>query len=100
MSWIKSPLILLAPFIIGSSLFSSLVVAAPFIPTDDQQILETLPTDSPPPRYLTASDFVSTTNEMDPEQTRQLLEHAYLQGDPRALGQAQAPLDQSKDQSL
>lgn len=100
MSWIKSPLILLAPFIIGSSLFSSLVVAAPFIPTDDQQILETLPTDSPPPRYLTASDFVSTTNEMDPEQTRQLLEHAYLQGDPRALGQAQAQLDQSKDQSL
>ncbi len=100
MSWMKSPLILLAPFIIGSSLFSSLVVAAPFIPSDDQQILETLPTDSPPPRYLTASDFVSTTNEMDPEQTRQLLEHAYLQGDPRALGQAQAQLDQSKDQSL
>ena len=100
MSWMKSPLILLVPFIIGSSLFSSLVVAAPFIPTDDQQILETLPTDSPPPRYLTASDFVSTTNEMDPEQTRQLLEHAYLQGDPRALGQAQAQLDQSTDQSL
>lgn len=100
MPWIKSPLMLLALFIVGSPLISPLVVAAPFIPADDQQILETLPTDSPPPRFLTADDFLSSANNVSPEKTRQLLERAYLQGDPRALGQARAQLDQSTDQSV
>lgn len=93
---LKSFFILFALFATASpTLF-----AAPFTPDDDQQILATLPTDSPPPRYSTASDFVSTNTNTSPEQTRQLLERAYLQGDPRALGQAQAQLDQSDDQNV
>lgn len=93
---LKSFFVLLALFATASpTLF-----AAPFTPDDDQQILAILPTDSPPPRYLTASDFVSTNTNTSPKQTRQLLERAYLQGDPRALGQAQAQLDQSDDQNV
>ncbi|MGM8885834.1 tetratricopeptide repeat protein [Psychrobacter sp. 1U2] len=92
----------LKSFFISLALFataSPTLFAAPFTPDDDQQILATLPTDSPPPRYSTVSDFVSGSTNTSPEQTRQLLERAYLQGDPRALGQAQAQLDQSDDQN-
>lgn len=91
---LKSLFILLALF----ATTSSTLFAAPFTP-DDQQILAILPTDSPPPRYSTASDFVSKNANTSPEQTRQLLERAYLQSDPRALGQAQAQLDQSANQN-
>ena len=96
MHWIKFPigLLLLLP------LSSQLLHAAPFIPKDDQQILATLPTDSPAPRYLNAADFRTDTHTNTPAQTSQLLERAYLQGDPRALGQARAQLDQSTDQSI
>lgn len=100
MPWIKSSLLLLALFIIASPLISPLVVAAPFIPSNDQQILETLPADSPLPRYQNGEIFLSATADVRPEQTRQLLERAYLQGDPRALGQARAQLEQSSDQSI
>ncbi|WP_227681032.1 tetratricopeptide repeat protein [Psychrobacter alimentarius] len=95
MRWIKFPIGLLLFVIISSQL----VHAASFIPTNDQQILETLPDDSPPPRYLSAADFVSKTDASNLEDTGQLLERAYLQGDPRALGQARAQLDQTTDQS-
>ncbi len=95
MRWIKFPIELLLLLFISSQL----VHAASFVPTDDQQILETLPNDSPPPRYLSAADFVSETNTTNLEETGQLLERAYLQGDPRALGQARAQLDQTTDQS-
>lgn len=86
MHWIKFPIEFLLLLLISSQL----VHAASFIPTDDQQILETLPNDSPPPRYLTSADFVSDTGKITLEETSQLLERAYLQGDPRALGQARA----------
>lgn len=95
MRWIKFPIELLLFVIISSQL----VHAASFVPTNDQQILETLPDDSPPPRYLSAADFVSKTDTSNLENTGQLLEQAYLQGDPRALGQARAQLDQATDQS-
>lgn len=96
MHWIKFSigLLLLLP------LSSQLLYAAPFTPENDQQILATLPTDSPTPRYLSAADFRTDTHTNNPAQTSQLLERAYLQGDPRALGQARAQLDQSTDQSI
>jgi len=96
MHWIKFPigLLLLLP------LSSLLLHAAPFIPEDDQQILATLPENSPPPRYLSSADFASDKEENNLDQTSQLLERAYLQGDPRALGQARAQLDQSTDNSI
>ena len=72
--------------------------AAPFTPTSDQQILETLPAGAPPARYLSVESLSSNTHTISPEQTAQLLERAYLQGDPRALGQAKAQLDQTTDQ--
>ncbi|KAA0939538.1 MULTISPECIES: tetratricopeptide repeat protein [unclassified Psychrobacter] len=93
MNWIKPFIGLLPLLLIGSPLLH----AAPFIPKSDQQILETLPTDSPPPRYSNSDSFLSSASTASPEQTSQLLERAYLQGDPRALGQARAQLDQIKD---
>ncbi|WP_201595660.1 tetratricopeptide repeat protein [Psychrobacter vallis] len=96
MHWIKFPIECLLLLFISSQL----IHAAPFIPKDDQQILATLPEDSPPPRYLSTADFVSDTGSSSLEQTGELLERAYLQGDPRALGQARAQLDQSTDQSI
>lgn len=96
MQWMK--------YLIGLSLLlpmsSQLVFAAPFTPTSDQQILATLPEDSLPPRYSSADDFLSKKTTLSPEQTNQLLERAYLQGDPRALGQARAQIDQLTDQSV
>jgi len=96
MHWIKTLVKLLFLVFVGSQA----VYAAPFIPTDDQQILATLPENLPPPRYLSAADFASDKQESNLEQTSQLLECAYLQGDPRALGQARAQLDQSTDNSI
>lgn len=96
MYWIKSLFGLFIVFIASTQL----LFAAPFTPSNDQQILETLPEDSPTPRYLNADDFLSSKSIVSPEQTSQLLQRAYLQGDPRALGQARAQLDQSTDQSV
>tara|TARA_R110002051_G_scaffold14005_9_gene46024 strand:- start:2826 stop:4067 length:1242 start_codon:yes stop_codon:yes gene_type:complete len=96
MHWIKQPIGLLSLLLITSQL----LYAAPFVPANDQQILETLPSDSPPPRYLSSDSFASGASTVSPEQTSQLLERAYLQGDPRALGQARAQLDQMTDQSV
>ncbi|WP_352336405.1 tetratricopeptide repeat protein [Psychrobacter sp. 16-MNA-CIBAN-0192] len=96
MHWIKHVICL--PFLLLIS--SKLLYAAPFIPTSDQQILETLPPDSPPARYLNSDSFLSNANVTNPEQTSQLLERAYLQGDPRALGQAQAQLAQTTDENV
>ncbi|MCG3879012.1 tetratricopeptide repeat protein [Psychrobacter sp. Ps6] len=96
MHWIKT----LAELFFLLLISSQLVHAAPFIPTDDQQVLATLPDNSPPPRYLSAADFVSDTGSNNLDQTSELLERAYLQGDPRALGQARAQLDQTTDQSI
>ena len=96
MHWIKTLVGLLLLLLISSQL----VYAAPFTPKDDQQILATLPDNSPPPRYLSAADFVSDTGTANLSQTSELLERAYLQGDPRALGQARAQLDQTTDQSI
>ncbi|WP_201558108.1 tetratricopeptide repeat protein [Psychrobacter sp. 72-O-c] len=96
MHWIKQPIRLLSLLFITSQLLH----AAPFVPESDQQILETLPSDSPPARYLNSDSFSSSTSTVSPEQTSQLLERAYLQGDPRALGQARAQLDQTTDQSV
>ena len=96
MHWIKTLVELFFLLLISSQL----IHAAPFIPTDDQQVLATLPDNSPPPRYLSAADFVSDTGSNNLDQTSELLERAYLQGDPRALGQARAQLDQTTDQSI
>lgn len=96
MHWIKYPIGLLSLLLIGSPLLH----AAPFVPKSGQQILETLPANSPPARYLDSDSFSSGTSTISPEQTSQLLERAYLQGDPRALGQARAQLDQTTDQSV
>ena len=96
MHWIKLPIQLLLLLITSISF----VYAAPFIPENDQQILAELPDDSPSPRYTSSADFVSDTDPVSLAQTSQLLEHAYLQGDPRALGQAQAQLGQTTDQSI
>ena len=71
--------------------------AAPFIP-NDQQIVETLPADAPPPLYKNSGNLFESPLALNPQQTSQLLEQAYLQGDPRALGQAQAQLAQAEDQ--
>lgn len=83
-----------------SATSSSLIHAKPFTPTSDQQILETLPSDSPPARYTSTDDFLNDAVVANPELTSQLLQQAYLQGDPRALGQAQAQLDLTNDQSV
>lgn len=96
MQWIKHIIKLLFLLVISCQL----LYAAPFIPKTDQQILETLPSDSPPARYLSSDDFLSSQNTNNPKQTSQLLERAYLQGDPRALGQAKAQLDHLTDQSV
>lgn len=96
MHWIKHPIGLLSLLLISSQLLQ----AAPFVPENDQQILETLPSDSPPARYLNADSFLSGPSTLSPEQTSQLLERAYLQGDPRALGQARAQLEQTTDQNV
>jgi len=77
MNWIKPFIGLLPLLLIGSPLLH----AAPFIPKSDQQILETLPTDSPPPRYSNSDSFVDSASTASPEQTSKLLERAYLQGD-------------------
>ena len=96
MHWIKFPIGLLLLLPLGSQLLH----AAPFTPENDQQILATLPEDSMPPRYSSADDFLSKKITISPEQANQLLERAYLQGDPRALGQARAQIDQLTDQSV
>lgn len=96
MHWIKHPFGLLPLLLIGSPLLH----AAPFVPESDQQILQKLPANSPPARYLNADSFSSGISPISPEQTRNLLERAYLQADPRALGQARAQLDQSTDQNV
>lgn len=96
MHWIKHPIGLLSLLLISSQLLH----AAPFVPENDQQILETLPSGSPPARYLNADSFSSGPSTLSPEQTSQLLERAYLQGDPRALGQARAQLEQTTDQNV
>ena len=96
MHWIKQPIRLLSLLLITSQL----LYAAPFVPKSDQQILEKLPSDSPPARYLNSDSFSSGASTLSPEQTSKLLERAYLQGDPRALGQARAQLDQATDQSV
>lgn len=96
MSWIKQ----LATLLILTLVSIQLLYAAPFIPASNAQILETLPADSPAPRYLNANDFLVAPSMATAEQTSELLERAYLQGDPRALGQARAQLDQLTDQSI
>lgn len=96
MNWIKQTIGAL--FILSIS--SQILFAAPFIPKNEQQILETLPANSPAPRYRNSDDFISNKSMNTPEQTSQLLQRAYLQGDPRALGQAQAQLNQTTDQSI
>ena len=96
MHWINHPIGLLLLLFLSSQW----VHAAPFIPTNNQQILASLPKESPTPRYLSAADFLTNTSANNPEQTSQLLERAYLQGDPRALGQARAQLEQTTDQSI
>lgn len=89
--YIKSLLLLLISI--------QLIHATPFVPNDDQQVLAILPEDSSPPRYTSSANFSSDMNENSLAQTSELLERAYLQGDPRALGQARAQLDLTKDQS-
>ena len=88
--------------IIGLTLILSAVSlplqAAPFTPADDQQILATLPKESAAPLYTNAQSFSTSTKPLNNIQTEQLLERAYLQSDPRALGQAQAQLDQTSNQ--
>lgn len=74
--------------------------AKPFIPNNGQQILETLPIDAPPPRYKNSGSLFDGPLALNPQQTSQLLERAYLQGDPRALGQARANLEQAKGQDI
>ena len=75
--------------------------AAPYRPTDPNQVIEQLPRGFPTPAPATSaaapvSATVNTNTEADPEAEsvyiQQLLEYAYLQGDPRALGQAIARL--------
>ncbi len=71
---------------------TTLIHAAAYRPSDPNQILEQLPRGFP---QATARD---KTTASDPdatlEQIQKLLEYAYLQGDPRALGQASALLQQ------
>ncbi len=87
---------------IGLTLILSIVslplYAAPFTPTSDQQILANLPTGSAAPRYTDAQSFSTSMTPLSNTQTEQLLERAYLQSDPRALGQAQAQLNQTTNQ--
>ena len=87
---------------IGLTLILSIVslplYAAPFTPTSDQQILATLPIGSAAPRYTNAQSFSTSMTPLSNTQTEQLLERAYLQSDPRALGQAQAQLNQTTNQ--
>ncbi|WLP93553.1 lipopolysaccharide assembly protein LapB [Psychrobacter sp. M13] len=80
------------------SIASLPLYAAPFTPANDQQILAILPTNAAPPLYSNAQSFSTSTKPLNNMQTEQLLERAYLQGDPRALGQAQAHLDQTTNQ--
>ncbi len=80
------------------SIFSLPLYAAPFTPTSNQQILATLPKDSAAPLYNNAQSFSTSITPLSNSQTEQLLERAYLQSDPRALGQAQAQLNQTTNQ--
>ncbi|MEC7119123.1 MAG: tetratricopeptide repeat protein [Pseudomonadota bacterium] len=67
--------------------------ASPYRPTNPDQVLEKLPRDFPQ-LTLDPRTVAQTPSDVDAKlsQIQKLLEYAYLQGDPRALGQATALL--------
>ncbi len=70
------------------------VRAAPFRPTQDHVVIDTLPVGSP--TFQSRTRMMSTTKQpfstVEP-QIRALLRQSYTQGDPRALGQAESLLE-------
>lgn len=66
--------------------------AAPYRPSNPNQILEQLPRGFPVPQAIDTTD--STELNSNIQHIQNLLEYAYLQGDPRALGQASGLLKQ------
>ena len=93
-------------FLITLALLASLgfvpaVNAAPYIPKDPSAVIETLPSDMPKARYASAAAIGERESSSESlgnrtEQISALLNRAYLEGDPRALGQARALLDQTE----
>lgn len=75
-----------------SMLGSAATCATPWIPTDPTQIIERLPAGMPQPMARTSTPKTALSLEQAAPQIEQRLEQAYLQGDPRALGQAEALL--------
>ncbi len=70
----------------------TVIHAAPYRPSHPNQVLEQLPRGFPVPQAVdqpTSADLNANIQHI-----QKLLEYAYLQGDPRALGQASALLQQ------
>ena len=70
--------------------FCLAATAAPYRPTDPNLVLEQLPRYFPQPQAFDRGMVRDEATEL--AQIQQLLDYAYLQGDPRALGQATARL--------
>lgn len=94
---------LITSFFLVSLAMSAAADAAPYIPQNPSAVIETLPSDMPAARFASAADIgLSNPSKGESvgnrtEQISTLLNRAYLEGDPRALGQARAILDQTEE---
>ncbi|MFZ3192016.1 MAG: tetratricopeptide repeat protein [Moraxellaceae bacterium] len=87
----KRQFLLMLPVVILAMGYAVTAQAVPYRPTDPNQIIEQLPRGFPVVQ-ADASAPRDLSIELDLEQIQNLLNYAYLQGDPRALGQAIALL--------
>lgn len=90
----------LLPILVAVLGWSITTHAAPYRPTDPNQVLEQLPRGFPVVQRATSVDPAAMRDlDAELEQIQSLLNYAYLQGDPRALGQAIAMLQRQPTSS-
>ena len=90
----------LLPILVAVLGWSITTHAAPYRPTDPNQVLEQLPRGFPVMQRVTSADPAAMRDlDAELEQIQSLLNYAYLQGDPRALGQAIAMLQRQPTSS-
>lgn len=90
----------LLPILVAVLGWSITTHAAPYRPTDPNQVLEQLPRGFPVMQRATSADPTAMRDlDAELEQIQSLLNYAYLQGDPRALGQAIAMLQRQPTSS-
>jgi hypothetical protein len=96
----SKPQLGLLPILVAVLGWSITTHAAPYRPTDPNQVLEQLPRGFPVMQRATSADPAAMRDlDAELEQIQSLLNYAYLQGDPRALGQAIAMLQQQPTSS-